>query len=155
MITYECKKEFEPQQMEELFLSVGWFSGRFPEKLVIAMRNSSKIISAWDGDVLVGLVRGLDDGGWQATIDCLLVRPDYQGQGIASALLQKLLTEYRDFLYVDVIPEEKKNVSFYEKHGFKVMKEGTPLQIVNQSWKEKRKEEREDENDKRVNDERL
>ena len=81
---YKRVTQFEIDQIQALFLSVGWFSGHFPEKLQTALQNSSRVISAWDGDVLVGLVRGLDDGVWQATIDCLLVHPAYQGKGIAS-----------------------------------------------------------------------
>lgn len=134
MIVYKRIKLFSADQLGELFLSVNWFSGKFPDKLITAFENSSRVISAWDGARLVGLVRGLDDGVWQATIDCLLVRPEYQGRGIASALLKSLMEEYKDFLYVDVVPDEKKNVPFYEKHGFKVMEEGTPLQIVG-NWK--------------------
>ena len=135
MIEYKQIKDFESDQLQELFMSVEWFSGNFPEKLQTALHNSSKVISAWDGNKLVGLIRGLDDGIWQATIDCLLVNPAYQGKGIASALLKHLLNEYSDFLYIDVVPDEKKNVSFYEKHGFEIMEEGTPLQIRGTSWK--------------------
>ena len=135
MIEYKQIKDFDSDQLQELFLSVDWFSGNFPEKLQTALHNSSKVISAWDGNKLVGLIRGLDDGIWQATIDCLLVNPAYQGRGIASTLLKYLLNEYSDFLYIDVVPDEKKNVSFYEKHGFEIMEEGTPLQIRGTSWK--------------------
>ena len=134
MIEYKQIKDFDSDQLQELFLSVEWFSGNFPEKLQTALHNSSKVISAWDGNKLVGLIRGLDDGIWQATIDCLLVNPAYQGRGIASTLLKYLLNEYSDFLYIDVVPDEKKNVSFYEKHGFEIMEEGTPLQIRGTSW---------------------
>lgn len=135
MIEYKQIKDFDSDQLQELFLSVEWFSGNFPEKLQTALHNSSKVISVWDGNKLVGLIRGLDDGIWQATIDCLLVNPAYQGRGIASTLLKYLLNEYSDFLYIDVVPDEKKNVSFYEKHGFEIMEEGTPLQIRGTSWK--------------------
>lgn len=135
MIDYKRTKDFEVNQLQELFISAGWFSGDFPEKLQVALHNSSRVISAWDGDKLVGLIRGLDDGIWQATIDCLLVHSSYQGKGIASTLLKSILEEYADFLYIDVVPSEKKNVSFYEKHGFQIMLEGTPLQIRGNSWK--------------------
>lgn len=135
MIEYKRIKDFEAEQLQELFLSVEWYSGNFPEKLRLAMNNSSKVISAWEDGKLIGLIRGLDDGVWQATIDCLLVNPAYQGKGIASALLKYLLDEYVDFLYVDVVPDEKKNVEFYVKHGFKIMTDGTPLQIKGDSWK--------------------
>ncbi|EGW39121.1 GNAT family N-acetyltransferase [Desulfosporosinus sp. OT] len=135
MIEYKRLKDFTEEQLEDLFLSVNWFSGKFPAKLRIAFLNSSKVVSAWDDIKLVGLIRGLDDGVWQATIDCLLVNPQYQGCGIASTLVNTLLQDYRDFLYVEVVPDEKKNVSFYQKHGFEIMNEGTPLQFKGSGWK--------------------
>jgi ribosomal protein S18 acetylase RimI-like enzyme len=131
---YKRQKDFSEEQIRELFGSVHWFSGRFPEKLRPAFLHSGRVISAWDGEKLVGLIRGLDDGAWQATIDCLLVNPLYQRQGIASALLELLLEDYREFLYVTVVPDEKKNVAFYIKHGFDIMAEATPLQIRGKGW---------------------
>lgn len=135
MIVYKHIKDYDATQLQELFMSVEWFSGNFPDKLQLALHNSSRVISAWDEDKLVGLIRGLDDGIWQATIDCLLVNPAYQRKGIASTLLKLLLKEYADFLYIDVVPDEHKNVAFYENHGFKIMSEGTPLQIIGNNWK--------------------
>lgn len=135
MIEYKRTRDFEVEQIKNLFRPVEWCSGNFPERLQIALSNSSRVISAWDGQQLIGLIRGLDDGIWQATIDCLLVNPEYQGRGIASTLLKYILDDYMDFLYVDVVPDEKRNVAFYEKHGFQVMPEGTPLQIKGNSWK--------------------
>lgn len=133
-IQYKRTKEFDSKQLEQLFLSVGWQSGKHPEKLVIAFQNSTRVISAWDNDKLVGLIRGLDDGIWQATIDCLLVHSKYQGQGIASVLLEMLKADYKDIYYLDVIPDEKKDVLFYQKHGFSIMPEGTAMQIVGSAW---------------------
>lgn len=135
MFEFKYTKNFTQEQLSELFLSVDWYSGKFPEKLKIAFENSSRVISAWEGEKLIGLIRGLDDGIWQATIDCLLVNPKYQGQHIASTLLKMLLKDYGHFLYVDVVPDEKQNVSFYQKHGFEIMEEGTPLQIKGANWK--------------------
>jgi len=128
MLEYKRIKSFAESDLAELFLSVNWFSGKYPEKLKVAFENSDKVISAWDDTTLVGLIRGLDDGTWQATIDCLLVHPEYQGRGIASALLESLLEEYADFMYVTVVPENKSNVPFYEKHGFFIMENGTAMQ---------------------------
>lgn len=61
-ITYRETKSFQPQQLERLFLSVNWESGNYPDRLVRAMENSTHVVSAWDGERLVGLVRALDDG---------------------------------------------------------------------------------------------
>ena len=61
-IEYKETKEFEPKDLERLFLSVNWESGKHPDKLSRAFINSSHVVSAWDKDRLVGLVRALDDG---------------------------------------------------------------------------------------------
>jgi ribosomal protein S18 acetylase RimI-like enzyme len=45
-----------------------------------------------------------------------------------------LKEDYKDILYLDVMPDEKKNVSFYQKHGFSVMEEGTAMQFIGRKW---------------------
>ena len=52
-ITYTEERNFTPQQVAELFLSVRWVVGKYPERLHKALMNSSRVISAWDGDRLV------------------------------------------------------------------------------------------------------
>lgn len=49
-ITYQETKDFTVAELERLFLSVGWDSGRYPDQLKRGMKNSSQVISAWDGD---------------------------------------------------------------------------------------------------------
>ena len=61
VITYTEEKNFTPQQVAELFLSVRWVVGKYPDRLYKALMNSSRVISAWDGDRLIGLIRIMDD----------------------------------------------------------------------------------------------
>ena len=56
MITYKEIHEFRKEDLESLFLSVEWSSGHYPDKLVVAMRNFKTVYTAWDGDILVGLI---------------------------------------------------------------------------------------------------
>lgn len=60
-IVYKYTKEFSKEQLEDLFTSVGWLSGNYPDRLKKAMINCPTVISAWDGDQLVGLVNALDE----------------------------------------------------------------------------------------------
>ena len=60
-ITYTEEKNFTPQQVADLFLSVRWVVDKYPDQLHKALMNSSRVISAWDGDRLVGLIRIMDD----------------------------------------------------------------------------------------------
>lgn len=132
MIRFTEDKIFSMEQIQELFLSVNWISGEYPERLHKSLMHSSTVLTAWDEGRLVGLIRVLDDTEMLAQIHYVLVHPDYQGQGIAGKMLEYIKNKYKDFFYLEVMPAEKKNVPFYEKHGFQVMEDGTAMQIVNQ-----------------------
>lgn len=56
-IRYTWEKIFTQAQVESLFLSVDWISGRYPERLYKALMHSSAVLTAWDDDKLVGLAR--------------------------------------------------------------------------------------------------
>lgn len=90
-IEYKDTKEFSASQLQRLFLSVNWELGNYPEKLEKVMRNSTHVISAWDQDRLVGLVRALDDGQTVAFLHYLLVDPEYQGMHIADQMMKQIL----------------------------------------------------------------
>lgn len=126
-IRYTEDKIFTKEQVEKLFLSVNWVSGKYPNKLFRALNNSTVVITAWSGDELVGLVRVLDDGEMLAYLHYLLVRPDFQGRGIAGTLVNLVKEKYRNFMYIELMPEDVNNVSFYEKFGFEVFEGGTPM----------------------------
>jgi len=128
-IKYTEDKNFTMEQTEELFLSVGWVSGQYPERLYKALMNSSAVITAWDGDRLVGLVRLLDDTEMVAYMHYVLVNPDYHGRGIASRMIELVKEKYKNYLYIEIMPEESKNASFYQKHGFQIMDDGVAMQI--------------------------
>ena len=88
MLKYTEEKIFTMEQVEQLFLSVNWISGKFPERLYKALMNSSTVYTVWDDDRLVGLTRVLDDTEMLAQIHYVLVHPDYQGQGIAGKMME-------------------------------------------------------------------
>lgn len=127
-ITYTDEKKFTKEQTQQLFRSVGWVSGKYPERLYKALMGSSTVFSAWDGDRLVGLVRVLDDTEMVAYMHYVLVDPEYQGHGIAGHLVGMVKERYRDYLYIEVMPEESKNATFYQKHGFSIMEDGAAMQ---------------------------
>lgn len=131
MITYTDEKIFTKHSIQELFLSVGWVSGKYPSRLYKALINSSTVLTAWDNDRLVGLVRILDDSEMLAYIHYVLVHPDYQGQGIAGTLVEMAKEKYKDYLYLEIMPEERKNAAFYTKHGFQIMDDGVAMQLCN------------------------
>ena len=131
MLKYTDEKIFTQEQVQQLFLSVNWISGKYPERLYKALMNSSTVLTVWDGDRLVGLTRVLDDTEMLAQIHYVLVHPEYQGKGIAGKMIEYVKEKYKDFFYIEGRPEDKYNVPFYEKHGFSVMENGAAIQICN------------------------
>ena len=77
-IIYKDTHELKQSDLQELFLSVEWSSGHYPEKLAAAMGNFETVYTAWDKNRLVGLICAMDDGVMTAYIHYLLVHPDYR-----------------------------------------------------------------------------
>lgn len=128
-IVYQNTKQFTKKQLEDLFLSVEWSSGHYPEKLVTAMNNFSCVFSAWDDDHPIGLISAMDDGVMTAYIHYLLVHPKYQHQGIGRQLIMMTKEHYRDYLRIVLIGYNQK-VPFYESCGFTPSNDSTPLFIT-------------------------
>ena len=128
-IEYKEFHEFTKEDLQDLFLSVEWSSGHFPDKLQIAMRNFETVISAWDGDKLVGMICAMDDGIMTAYIHYLLVRPDYQDKGIGRELVSRVKEIYEDYLRIVVVGYDDE-VHFYENCGFKKADDASPLFIT-------------------------
>jgi ribosomal protein S18 acetylase RimI-like enzyme len=124
--------DFSEQELKDLFLSVEWSSGHYPEKLVIAMKNFKTVISAWDDNKLVGMICAMDDGIMNSYIHYLLVRPEYQGNGIGKTLVKKAKKKYKNFLRI-VLVAYNKEIAFYEKCGFKKSDDSSAM-FITELW---------------------
>ena len=128
-ITYKDTKSFSAKELQDLFLSVQWSSGHYPDKLVAAMQNSGTVFSAWDDDRLVGLINAIDDGIMTAYVHYLLIDPAYQSAGIGKELIRRLTDKYKDYLRITLLSYDNE-VGFYEHLGFKVGTNKTPMFIT-------------------------
>ena len=121
--------EFTSEELQDLFLSVDWSSGHFPEKLVVAMQNFKTVYSAWYNDKLVGMICSMDDGVMNAYVHYLLVRPEYQGKGVGKQLVQTVKEHYKDYLRIVVVAYNDE-VGFYENCGFSRANDASPMFIT-------------------------
>ncbi len=128
-ITYKDIRDFSEKDLEELFLSVDWSSGYFPEKLVVAMKNFKTVFSAWDEEKLVGMICVMDDGIMNAYVHYLLVNPVYHGKTIGRTLVEMVKEKYKDYLRVAVIAYDNE-ARFYENCGFEKSKDASPMFIT-------------------------
>lgn len=128
-IEYRDTRDFDRDRLRDLFLSVNWESAHYPDRLQIAIRNSDRVFSAWDGDRLVGLINALSDGALTVYFHYLLVHPEYQGQGIGRRLLELMLDHYRDY-YKKILIAESSATGFYRKCGFVADENTVPMFLI-------------------------
>ena len=128
-IIYKDTHDFNEKELQNLFLSVEWSSGHYPDKLVLAMKNFKTVYTAWDGNKLIGLICAMDDGIMTAYIHYLLVNPAYQNLGIGKQLVEKMKSTYKDYLRI-VIVAYNDEIGFYESCGFKESDDASPMFIT-------------------------
>ncbi len=128
-ITYSSTHELFSDSLERLFLSVGWESGKYPEKLSLAMKNYKSVFTAWDGERLIGLVSAMDDGALTAYVHYLLVDPEYQKRGVGRKLMEMVKDEYSGYKKICLIAENDA-VKFYETCGFKGVDTAKPMYFL-------------------------
>jgi ribosomal protein S18 acetylase RimI-like enzyme len=58
-----------------------------PQRIKAMFENSDLIVTAWDGDKLVGLSRTITDWVWCSYLADLAVSPDYKRSGIGKKLI--------------------------------------------------------------------
>lgn len=131
MKNIQCKttKEFSEKELKDLFLSVNWSSGNYPARLVVAMKNSSAVYTAWDENKLVGLINVLDDSIMTAYVHYLLIMPEYQHLGIGKELVKMVSENYKEYLRIVLIAYDKE-IGFYKHCGFEVGDGKIPMFIT-------------------------
>lgn len=111
---------YNETEILKLYESVGWTNYTTnPEMLKNAYNNSLKILGAYDNEKLVGVIRAVGDGYSIIYIQDILVLPQYQRKGIGTALLKKMLDEYKN-VYQKILMTDntEKNIRFYKSIGF-------------------------------------
>ena len=120
-ITYTDAKKYTAKDLQELFQSVDWISGNYPDRLKKALDHCETVFTAWDQDKLAGLANAIDDSELTAYVHYLCVNPAYQGQGIGKELLRRIKDKYKTYLYIILLAENKPLIQYYKENGFQYM----------------------------------
>jgi len=100
-IDYRDDHEIDLDQLTVLFNSAGWERRTADrERLAQLVRGSLYVVSAWDGDRLVGFARGISDGATNAYISTVAVLPEYQKCGIGRELIQYLIADHDGIQFI-------------------------------------------------------
>lgn len=120
MIDYKAGIIPTVSQLLTLYGDAGWTAYTDePDRLHRAVSSSLFVLTAWEGDQLIGLLRAVGDGETILYIQDLLVLQSYQRRGIGRTLLTTCMERYRDVrqkvLLTDATP---KTIAFYRACGF-------------------------------------
>lgn len=123
MITIKKQEIVKLEDVLHLYQAVGWTNYTHqPEMLEQALSHSLVIYVALDGDAVVGLIRLVGDGFSSVLVQDLIVLPNYQHQGIGSALMKESLEDFKEAYQVQLATEQtEKNVGFYRSMGFETL----------------------------------
>lgn len=96
---------------------VGWPTPPSAERLVQVMAGSHRRVWALAGGRVVGYVAAISDGVLNASIPWLEVHPDWQGRGIGSELVRRLVAQLGDMYAIDLLCDADL-LPWYESLGF-------------------------------------
>ena len=92
MIEYKNTPDLDVDQLIELYVA-STLGERRPvedrERMATMLRYGNLLITAWDGDLLVGVSRSITDWVWTTYLADLAVRDTYQRQGIGKELMRR------------------------------------------------------------------
>ena len=92
MIEYKNSPDLDLDQAIELYIA-STLGERRPvddrERMAAMFRHANLVITAWDGDLLVGVSRSITDRVWTTYLADLAVRDTYQRRGIGKELMRR------------------------------------------------------------------
>lgn len=127
-ITFSQTRDLPRKDVVRLYRANGWSSAEKPGALCAALAGSHAIFSAWHEGALVGVGNAISDGHLVVYYPHLLVLPSFQGRGIGTAIIERLMAKYEGF-HQHMIVADGAAVGFYERLGFTRAGETVPMWI--------------------------
>ncbi|HSH94165.1 MAG TPA: GNAT family N-acetyltransferase [Roseimicrobium sp.] len=119
MITYRQGNDLSVDAAIELYASCS-LGERRPltdrERMVTMLRNANLVVTAWEGDLLVGIARSLSDFAYCTYLSDLAVRESHQKRGIGQGLIRE--TQLAGGKAMLILLSAPKAVEYYPHIGF-------------------------------------
>jgi ribosomal protein S18 acetylase RimI-like enzyme len=117
VIDYSDDKKPALGAVLDLYRAVDWSSAGKPEALYKGLLASHSLVTAWNGEALVGLGSAISDGHLVVYFPHLVVSPEFQGRGIGTRLMTMMMARYRGF-HQQALIADGRAIDFYKKLGF-------------------------------------
>jgi GNAT superfamily N-acetyltransferase len=127
-IRYSDTREVVLESILALYRANEWSSAQKPALLHKALLASHSLFTAWDDSTLVGLGNAISDGHLVVYYPHLLVLPEYQGRGIGTELMRRLMARYAGF-HQHMLVADGRALDFYRKCGFERAGNTEPMWI--------------------------
>jgi GNAT superfamily N-acetyltransferase len=110
-------------QLLGLYRITWWGAERTLDQVRRALDHSHPVITAWDGDRMVGFTRVISDLTYRATIWDVIVADSHRDKGIGRELMRRVI-EHPDLATVTMfVLLTKDKHRFYEHFGFETDRE--------------------------------
>jgi ribosomal protein S18 acetylase RimI-like enzyme len=116
-VTYSHDEPPDASQLLGLFHQAPWAKGRSLDDAKEMLQHTDLTLCVWDGDRLIGFGRVLTDFIYRATIWDVIVDRAYQGQGVGTEIVRRILNHPR-LERVEHFWLCTRRPGFYEKLGF-------------------------------------
>lgn len=127
-VTISRNDEIERDEVLAIYGANGWSAAGKPTRLMSALRNSHSLVTARDGNRLVGIGNAISDGHLVVYFPHMLVHPDYHGQGVGRKMMAAMRESYTGF-HQQMLIAERDAVAFYEQMGFERAGDTVPMWI--------------------------
>ena len=120
MITYQTGNDLDLDAVIELYRA-STLGERRPvddrERMGLMLRNANLVVTAWDGELLVGIARSVSDFSYATYLSDLAVRLSHQKQGLGRELIRR--TQAQGGKATIILLSAPKAVEYYPRIGMK------------------------------------
>lgn len=120
MITYRVGNDLDLDAVIELYRA-STLGERRPvddrERMKLMLANANLVVTAWDGEQLVGIARSVSDFSYATYLSDLAVRLSHQKQGIGRELIRR--TQVQGGQAAVILLSAPKAVDYYPRIGLK------------------------------------
>ena len=120
MISYRRGNDLDVDQVIEMYRATTLGARRPVDdraRMAAMLANANLVITAWDGDLLVGISRSMTDFAYATYLSDLAVRESHQRQGIGRELIRETRRHSGGKVYV-VLLAAPQAVEYYPRIGF-------------------------------------
>jgi len=120
--------------LQQLFRKEQWNDFFDREEIQIHLDRALYLVSAWDGQELVGYARLGGDGRIAVEISDVLVISEYQGMGIGTELVKRVVVRIKELdpYFVQVEPIDHRSARLYTKFGFREIRDYRRMELITQ-----------------------